>query len=79
MIFFGCFIIIRICTDSRIFRADEPLDREWVVDRPIPVIWALGRLDHAGEPAFHRLYHKHDVFLHLGKNPPENDCFSFVV
>lgn len=55
------------------------MDREWAVDRPMFGVWALGRLDHEREPAFHRLYPKSDVKLHLGRSPPDNDCVSFTV
>lgn len=57
----------------------EPLDRAWVVDREMYAVWAVGRLDHAAEPAFHRLFPRQDVKLHLGKNPPHQDCFAFTV
>ncbi|XP_072933137.1 protein Skeletor, isoforms B/C isoform X2 [Epargyreus clarus] len=57
----------------------EPIDREWPTEKPVFVVWAVGALDHELEPAFHRLYHKHDVRLQLAQNPPENDCFPFTI
>lgn len=40
------------------------------------VVWAIGRLDAAGEPGFHRLYHKHDVKIRLDLD--QDDCFPFT-
>lgn len=57
----------------------EELDREWLVDKPAYIVWSIGSLDHAGEPAFHRLHHVRDVALNLDQNPPVNDCFNFTV
>lgn len=57
----------------------EPIDREWVVGRPMFVVWAVGRLDHEREPAFHRLYPKRDVRLDLAKADDTNDCVRFSV
>ncbi|CAB3258621.1 unnamed protein product [Arctia plantaginis] len=57
----------------------EPIDREWVVGRPMYVVWAVGRLDHEREPAFHRLYPKRDVRLDLAKADDTGDCVRFSV
>lgn len=43
------------------------------------VVWAVGRLDHEREPAFHRLYPKRDVRLDLAKADDTNDCVRFSV
>ncbi|KAL0861188.1 hypothetical protein ABMA27_009670 [Loxostege sticticalis] len=63
----------------RVLKPFEELDREWLVDKPAYIVWSIGSLDHAGEPAFHRLHHVRDVALNLDQNPPVNDCFNFTV
>ncbi|CAH2226917.1 jg1255 [Pararge aegeria aegeria] len=63
---------------ERCCSAAEALDREWSTERAVFVVWALGALDHALEPAFHRVYPRHDVQLVLSQNVADNDCVDFV-
>ncbi|XP_028168233.1 uncharacterized protein LOC114358456 [Ostrinia furnacalis] len=63
----------------RVLKPFEELDREWVVDKPVYVVWALGARDADNEPAFHRLHPARDVMLNLDQNPPVNDCYNFTV
>ncbi|XP_045780249.1 protein Skeletor, isoforms B/C [Maniola jurtina] len=56
----------------------EEMDREWATERSVFVVWAVGPLDHAREPAFHRLYPRTDIQLVLNQNTQENDCFDFI-
>ncbi|OWR41526.1 hypothetical protein KGM_200563 [Danaus plexippus plexippus] len=57
----------------------EELDRAWSTDRSVFAVWALGSLDAAREPAFHRVWPRSDIQLVLAATPPENDCFDFVI
>ncbi|XP_028176410.1 protein Skeletor, isoforms B/C-like [Ostrinia furnacalis] len=63
----------------RVLKPFEELDREWVVDKPVFVVWAVGARDADNEPAFHRLHPARDVMLNLDQNPPVNDCYNFTV
>lgn len=65
-------------TDLFVFPAEE-LDRAWSTDRSVFAVWALGSLDAAREPAFHRVWPRSDIQLVLAATPPENDCFDFVM
>lgn len=55
------------------------MDLEWSPEVPQFAVWAVGRLDHTGEPAFHRLYHKQDLKIDLKQPAALNDCFRFSV
>lgn len=70
---------LSVVTYRRTLATAEPMDREWVLDRPMFAVWALGRLDKDREPAFHRLYPRADVKLNLGQAPPDSDCLDFSV
>lgn len=70
---------LTVVSYRRSLAAAEPMDRDWVTDRPLWAVWSLGRLDHAREPAFHRLYPRADVRLHLAADPPNDDCVRFTV
>lgn len=51
------------------------------MDRPLYVIWALGKLDtnkEAKEPAFHDFYPKKDILIHFNSSEPIDECFSFT-
>lgn len=72
--------LLTVVSYRRTLKPGEPIDREWVVDRPMYVVWALGRLDHEREPAFHRLYPKQNLQIHLGSTDSStNDCVKFTV
>ncbi|XP_047035806.1 protein Skeletor, isoforms B/C [Helicoverpa zea] len=70
---------LTVVSYRRTLAAQEPMDRDWPVDREVFAVWALGRLDHEREPAFHRLFPRADVRLHLARDPPTNDCVPFAV
>lgn len=54
-------------------------DKEFLLDREMFVVWAMGRLDsNNNEPAFHDIYPKKDVIIHFNTTEPVNDCFSFT-
>ncbi|KAI8422921.1 LOW QUALITY PROTEIN: hypothetical protein MSG28_014030 [Choristoneura fumiferana] len=40
----------------------ESIDRAFPLDRPLLAVWAVGALDAAGEPGFHRLWPRTDLF-----------------
>jgi len=61
-----------------IFIADSG-DKEFPIDKPVYVIWALGRLDKINnEPSFHDLYPRGDVVLELNRKEAENTCIDFT-
>ncbi|XP_075986896.1 cytochrome and DOMON domain-containing protein knickkopf [Anticarsia gemmatalis] len=70
---------LTIISYRRSLAPSEPMDREWAVSAPTYVVWALGRLDHERAPAFHRLYPRQDLRLHLGDNDHASDCVPFTV
>ncbi|CAK1594786.1 unnamed protein product [Parnassius mnemosyne] len=70
---------LTLLTYRRSLQPDEAMDRAWNTEGPQYVVWAIGSLDHEGEPSYHRLYHRSDVVVKLMENPPENDCFDFVI
>lgn len=59
------------------FSAD-PGDKEYPTNRPVYVIWALGKLDENKEPTFHGIYPKSDLKLELARQEPENTCMDFT-
>lgn len=60
-----------------IFIADSG-DQEYPTDRPVYVIWALGRLDSNKEPTFHDFYPKSNISIELNRKEPQSNCFSFT-
>lgn len=56
----------------------DPGDKEYPTDRPVYVVWALGRLDENKEPTFHDVYPKSDLKLELVRQEPENTCMDFT-
>lgn len=56
----------------------DPGDKEYPTNRPVYVIWALGRLDENKEPTFHDVYPKSDLKLELVPEEPENTCMDFT-
>ncbi|XP_068625732.1 protein Skeletor, isoforms B/C [Battus philenor] len=69
---------LTVLSYRRSLQPDEPMDRAWNTEGTQYVVWAVGPLDDAGEPAYHRLYHRADVTLQLSRSPPTADCFDFV-
>lgn len=57
----------------------DPGDKEFPMDKPVYVVWALGRLDKTNnEPSFHDLYPRGDVVLELNRKEAENACIDFT-
>lgn len=54
------------------------MDKEFLLDRPIFIVWAIGKLDTNKEPAFHILYPKKDHTIHFNTSETIDDCFSFT-
>lgn len=57
----------------------DPGDKEYLTDKPMYFVWALGRLDENNDPNFHDIYPKGNLKLHLGKTEPENTCLDWTV
>lgn len=60
-----------------IFAADTG-DKEYITDRPLYIIWALGKLDRNKEPAFHDKYPKANISILVNPKEPTNNCFAFT-
>lgn len=57
----------------------DPGDKEFPMDKPVYIVWALGRLDKTNnEPSFHDLYSRGDVVLELNRKEAENACIDFT-
>ncbi|XP_017782124.1 PREDICTED: protein Skeletor, isoforms B/C [Nicrophorus vespilloides] len=69
---------INIITYRRSLISSDNGDKTVDTEEDTYVIWALGRLDHNKEPAFHDVYPKADVKLNFGNKDPTNNCFSFT-
>ncbi|XP_026827952.1 uncharacterized protein LOC105278994 isoform X2 [Ooceraea biroi] len=70
---------INVITYRRTLISSDPGDKDFPTDRPVYVVWALGRLDKTdSEPSFHDLYQRGDVMLELGRKEPENTCIDFT-
>ncbi|XP_017889760.1 protein Skeletor, isoforms B/C isoform X1 [Ceratina calcarata] len=69
---------INIITYRRNLISSDPGDKEYPTNRPVYVIWALGRLDVNKEPSFHDVYPKSDLKLELARQEPENTCMDFT-
>ena len=54
------------------------MDKEFYLDRPIFIVWAMGKLDTNKEPAFHTFYPKKDHAIHFNSSETSDDCFSFT-
>ncbi|CAH2058938.1 unnamed protein product, partial [Iphiclides podalirius] len=70
---------LTVLTYRRSLQPDEPMDLGWKTEGAQHVVWAVGPLDHELEPAYHRLFPRANVSLLLAQNPPENDCFDFII
>ncbi|XP_063984535.1 protein Skeletor, isoforms B/C-like isoform X1 [Diachasmimorpha longicaudata] len=69
---------VTIITYRRTLISSDSGDKEYPTDRPVYVIWALGRLDENKEPSFHDYYPKSDFMLKLNRQEPENTCTDFT-
>jgi hypothetical protein len=56
----------------------DPMDKEFHLDRPSYVVWAMGQLDTNKEPAFHDFYPKKDILIHFNASETVDDCFAFT-
>ncbi|CRK86870.1 CLUMA_CG000695, isoform A [Clunio marinus] len=65
-------------TFRRSLISSDPMDKEFLLDRALYVVWALGKLDTNKEPAFHEIYPKKDNLIHFNTSEPVDDCFSFT-
>ncbi|CAH0721351.1 unnamed protein product, partial [Brenthis ino] len=72
---------LTVVSYRRSLQPAEDMDREWPTERAAFVVWAVGALDHAGEPAYHRLRPAADVQLVLAGAAADHgdDCFDFVI
>lgn len=69
---------INTLTFRRTLISGDAGDKEFRLDAPMYVVWAVGRLDSNNEPAFHDIYPKKDVIIHFNTSEPVDDCFSFT-
>ncbi|XP_054258338.1 protein Skeletor, isoforms B/C [Macrosteles quadrilineatus] len=69
---------INYITYRRTLISSESGDREFKEEGPSQLIWAMGRLDHKSEPAFHDFYPRGSLSVELGRKEPYNTCFSFT-
>lgn len=56
----------------------DPTDREFPTEKPIYVVWAIGRLDKNMEPSFHDIYPKKDILINFNRKEAESNCFPFT-
>ncbi|XP_063541866.1 protein Skeletor, isoforms B/C [Cydia strobilella] len=72
---------VTVVTYRRTLQPSEPIDREWVTDKPMSVVWAVGALDAEEEPTFHRLWPRVDVALNISQTADQSadDCVEFSV
>ncbi|CAL8090895.1 unnamed protein product [Orchesella dallaii] len=59
---------ITVIKYRRQLKASDDIDRDFITDQPISVIWALGRMMKTNEPGFHRLYPKALKTIQLVRN-----------
>lgn len=69
---------INTITFRRSLISGDSGDKEFRLDGPMYVVWAMGRLDSNNEPAFHDIYPKKDVIIHFNTSEAVDDCFSFT-
>lgn len=69
---------INTITFRRTLISGDAGDKEFRLDHPMYVVWAMGRMDSNNEPAFHDIYPKKDVIINFNTTEPYNDCFSFT-
>ncbi|OQR73501.1 protein Skeletor [Tropilaelaps mercedesae] len=61
-----------------ILPVDDPGDRVYDISQPIPIVWAIGRLNHKKEPLFHHLYPRGNVFVYFGSKTKTDTCTDFI-
>ncbi|XP_015594898.1 protein Skeletor, isoforms B/C [Cephus cinctus] len=69
---------INVITYRRTLISSDPGDKEYPTDRPVYIVWALGRLDENKEPSFHDVYPKGDLKLVLNRTEHEYNCMDFT-
>ncbi|XP_062534432.1 protein Skeletor, isoforms B/C [Armigeres subalbatus] len=69
---------INTITFRRMLISPDNGDKPFLLDRPMYMIWAMGRLDSNNEPTYHDIYPKRDVAMSFNTSEPVNDCFSFT-
>jgi hypothetical protein len=53
-------------------------DKPFLLDRPVHVVWAMGRLDSNNEPTFHNFHPKRDILMQFNTSTTASDCVSFT-
>lgn len=76
-------ILLHTCNQFRLHYydtlfSDDASDRVYDISRPMPIVWAIGRLNHKKEPLFHHLYPRGDVFVHFGSKTKVDSCTDFI-
>ncbi|XP_071557241.1 protein Skeletor, isoforms B/C-like [Temnothorax nylanderi] len=70
---------INTITYRRTLISSDVGDKDFPTDKPVYVVWALGRLDKTNnEPSFHDVYPRSDVVLELSRKEPDNTCIDFT-
>lgn len=69
---------VNTITFRRTLISNDKGDKEFRLDAPMYMVWAMGKLGSSNEPAFHDIYPKKDVIIHFNTSEPYNDCFSFT-
>ncbi|KAL3269598.1 hypothetical protein HHI36_008662 [Cryptolaemus montrouzieri] len=69
---------INIVTYRRFLISPDSGDKEFITDKPLYIIWALGKLDENKEPAFHTIYPKNNISIEVNPKEPTNNCFAFT-
>lgn len=69
---------INTITFRRLLISPDNGDKEFLLDSPMYVIWAMGRMDSNNEPTYHDIYPKKDIVIEFNTAEPVNDCFSFT-
>ncbi|XP_001606352.1 protein Skeletor, isoforms B/C [Nasonia vitripennis] len=65
---------ITTVTYRRTLISPDSGDKEFLIDKPMYFIWALGRLDENKEPNFHDYYPKSNFLLHLDLKDEKNNA-----
>lgn len=65
-------------TFRRMLHSSDALDRDWSTSQETHVVWAVGRLDEDGEPAFHTEYPRADLEMRFGDEDFVDTCEPFI-